>query len=186
MTDPIVRLDLFTNPDFDRGAPRWKEMLWLALQGLLFSSWLPGSGWRLHLLRAFGARIGKGVVIKPGVRVKFPWRLKIGDYSWIGEEVWVDNLAEVTIGSHSCLSQGAYLCTGSHDWNDPRFALITRSIHLRDGCWVGARASLSPGTRLEDGAVVTMGSVASGRLAAWTVHTGIPAQPTRQRQLRNA
>lgn len=170
MTEPMMRLDLFTNPDFDRGAPRWKEMLWLALQGLLFSSWLPGSGWRRHLLRAFGAQIGNGVVIKPRVRVKFPWRLKIGDYSWLGEAVWIDNLAAVTIGSHSCLSQGAYLCTGSHDWSDPQFALLVRPITIGYGCWVSARATLAPGAMMEDGAVLAMGAIGVGRLAGAEIH----------------
>ena len=181
-----VRLDLFTNAEFSRGASRLKELCWVAVSGLLVESWLPGSGWRRQLLRAFGARIGKGVIIKPRVRVKFPWRLTVGDHSWIGEDVWIDNLAEVTVGSHCCLSQGAYLCTGSHNWTDPQFGLITRSIKLGDGCWVCAKASLVPGTELESGAVVAMGSVASGRLAGWTVHAGVPSKPGRLRQLRDA
>ena len=181
----MVRLDLFANAKFSRGASRLTELCWMAVSGLLVESWLPGSGWRRQLLRAFGARIGKGVIIKPRVRVKFPWRLTVGDHSWIGEEVWIDNLAKVTVGSHCCLSQGAYLCTGSHDWTDPRFGLITRPIELGDGCWLGAKASLAPGTQVEPGAVVAMGSVASGQLAAWTVHAGVPSKPGRQRQLRD-
>lgn len=87
-----MRLDAYTTGGFDRGAPRWKEALWLAISGLLVASWLPGSGWRKRLLRAFGATIGWDVAIKPGVRIKFPWRLSVGDYSWIGEDVWIDNL----------------------------------------------------------------------------------------------
>lgn len=185
MTEPRMRLDLFANADFDRGAPRWKELAWMAVQALLFASWLPGSGWRRQLLRAFGARIGKGVVIKPRVRVKFPWRLYVGDHSWIGESVWIDNLSDVTVGTHCCLSQGAYLCTGSHDWTDPRFKLVTAPIELGHGCWLGAKASLAPGTQVGPGAVVTIGSVANGRLPAWTVHTGIPAAPKKQRRLRS-
>jgi putative colanic acid biosynthesis acetyltransferase WcaF len=190
MNDPEsgggVRLDLFANPEFSRGASRLTELSWIIVSGLLMESWLPGSGWRRQLLRVFGARIGKGVLIKPRVRVKFPWRLTVGDHSWIGEEVWIDNLSEVTVGSHCCLSQGAYLCTGSHDWTDPRFGLITGPIKLGDGCWVGARAALAPGTQVEPGAVVTMGSVASARLAAWTVHIGVPAEAKRERQLRGS
>lgn len=189
MNDPegrgSVRLDLFKNPEFFRGASRITELCWITISGLLVESWLPGSGWRRVLLRAFGARIGKSVIIKPRVRVKFPWRLRVGDYSWIGEDVWIDNLAEVTVGSHCCLSQGAYLCTGSHDWTDPNFGLITCPIELGDGCWIGAKASLCPGTQVEEGAVVTMGSVANGRLTAWTVHVSGPARPKRQRQLRS-
>lgn len=178
------RLDLFANPEFSRGASKGKELCWMLVSGLLVDSWLPGSGWRRQLLRLFGAKLGTGVVIKPRVRVKFPWRLTIGNHSWIGEEVWIDNLATVTIGDHCCLSQGAYLCTGSHDWADRRFGLVTRSIDLEEGCWVGARASLGPGTHAEPGAVVTMGSVASGRLTAWTVYSGVPAHAAKSRQLR--
>lgn len=180
-----VRLDLFANPEFSRGASRLTELCWMAVSGLLIESWLPGSGWRRQLLRAFGARIGEGVVIKPRVRVKFPWRLKIGDHSWIGEAVWIDNLADVTVGTHCCLSQGAYLCTGNHDWTDSRFRLNTGSIELGHGCWVGAKTALAPGTQVEPGAVVTMGSVASGRIEAWTVHIGVPAKAQKQRQLRS-
>ena len=133
MTDPtpIMRLDLYRNPHFPRGATRLTELVWIVLSGLLVASWLPGSGWRTFLLRLFGARIGQGVVIKPHVSIKFPWRLIVGNHVWIGERVWIDNLAEVAIGSNSCISQGAYLCTGSHDWSDSRFGLVTRPHRYR-------------------------------------------------------
>ena len=170
MTDPAQRLDLFANPEFDRGASKPTELLWMLVQAWLFGSWLPGSGWRGRLLRAFGARIGKGGVIKPHVTVKFPWRLEIGDHAWIGEHVWIDNLGEVTIGAQSCLSQGAYLCTGSHDWTDPRFGLIVKPIAIGRGCWVGARATLAPGAKMEDGAVLAMAALGSGLLAGATIH----------------
>ena len=178
-----VRLDLFANVEYSRGASRVTEFCWMAVSGLLVESWLPGSGWRRQLLRAFGARIGKGVIIKPRVRIKFPWRFTVGDHSWIGEEVWIDNLSEVVVGSHCCLSQGAYLCTGSHDWTDPKFGLITRPITLGDACWIGAKALLAPGTRVESGAVLRMGSVASGRLAAWSVYGIGATKPSEKRQL---
>lgn len=181
-----MRLDLFANPDFERGASRLTEAAWLVLSGLVVSSWLPGSSWRRMLLRAFGAEIGSGVIIKPGVRVKFPWRLTLGDHVWIGESVWIDNLAQVTIGAHCCISQGAYLCTGSHDWRDPRFALITHPIVLEGECWVGARACLAPGAVMEQGAVLTMGAVGRGRLSAWNVHGGAQETPPRVRSERSA
>jgi putative colanic acid biosynthesis acetyltransferase WcaF len=87
MTEPAMRLDLFQNTKFDRGASRWTEATWIAVQAFLFSSWFPGSGWLVRLLRTFGAQVGRGVVIKPHVTVKFPWRLVLGDYVWIGERV---------------------------------------------------------------------------------------------------
>ena len=100
---------------------------------MFVSSSIPGSAHRCFLLRAFGAKIGRGVNIKPRVKVKFPWRLIVGNHSWIGEAVWIDNLAEVEIGANCCVSQGAYLCTGSHDWNSRKFTLITKPIRVEDG-----------------------------------------------------
>lgn len=170
MTEPLQRLDLYENPEFDRGASKTKELLWMLVQAWLFSSWLPGSGWRVRLLRTFGARIGRGVVIKQHVTVKFPWKLTVGNHVWIGERVWIDNLAQVTIGKHACISQGAYLCTGSHDWRDPQFTLIARPIQIGMGAWVGARASLAPGAVMEDGAVLAMTALGVGRLASQQIH----------------
>jgi putative colanic acid biosynthesis acetyltransferase WcaF len=176
-----MRLDRFQNRGFERGRSRLTEALWLLLQGLLVDSWIPGSMHRIAILRLFGAKIGRGVVIKPHVRVKFPWRLEIGDYSWIGEGVWIDNLAGVTIGSHCCISQGAYLCTGSHDWSLETFDLITRPIVLEDHVWLCARCAVGPGVRARQGAVLTLGSTAVSELASWQIHSGIPAAPIRSR-----
>jgi len=179
-----VRLDLFANPEFDRGASRLTEFVWLVVSGLLVDSWLPGSGWRCALLRCFGARIGIGVVIKPRVRVKFPWRLDVGDHTWIGEGVWIDNLALVRLGSHVCVSQGAYLCTGSHDWSAPGFDLITRPIVAADGAWIGARATIGPGVTVGDGAVLTLSSIATRDLEPWGVYAGSPLKRTGRRRIR--
>jgi putative colanic acid biosynthesis acetyltransferase WcaF len=123
----------------------------------------------------FGAEIGKGVVIKPGVRVKYPWRLKIGDHVWLGEDAWVDNLEDVTISSHACVSQGAYLCTGNHDWRKASFDYRLASIAIGRGAWVGAKALVTPGVIMGDGAILTAGSVATRSLAAGGVYTGNPA-----------
>ena len=128
-----IRLQDFKNPEFSRGRPALIEAAWMVVQWLLVSSWIPGAAHRRFVLRLFGARIGAGVNLKPRLRVKFPWRLTVGAHSWIGEDVWIDNLAPVTIGSNCCLSQGAFLCTGSHDWSSPTFDLITRAITIEDG-----------------------------------------------------
>ncbi|MEB3421669.1 WcaF family extracellular polysaccharide biosynthesis acetyltransferase [Salipiger marinus] len=170
MTEPAQRLDLFKNSNFERGASKLTELIWMMVQAWFFGSWLPGSGWRVRLLRAFGATIGQGVVIKPHVTVKFPWRLKIGSHVWIGERVWIDNLAQVTLCDHACISQGAYLCTGSHDWSAQAFTLVTKPIFVGKGAWVGARSSLAPGAVLGDGAILAMGSLGRGRIPAMTVH----------------
>lgn len=180
-------LSTFCNNTFDRGASRAKEMAWLIVSVLMIAGPIPGSGWRLRVLRAFGAKIGTGVVIKPRVRVKFPWRLQVGTNSWIGEGVWIDNLAKVCIGQNVCLSQDAYLCTGNHDWTSPSFDLITAGITIEDQCWVGARATIAPGTYLEAGAVLGMGAVGTGRLRGWTIYGQskvIEVAPRRETQVR--
>lgn len=174
-----MRLDLFHNTNFERGASRPKEALWLIVSGLFVESWLPGSGWRVALLRLFGARMGEGIVIKPGMKVKFPWRLCVGNHSWLGERTWIDNLGQVTIGSHVCISQGAYLCTGSHDWISERFDLIVAPITVSDHAWICAYTTLAPGSSIGEGAVVTMGGTASGRIDDWTIWAQGDTRPRR-------
>lgn len=181
-----VRLDKFNNRSWPRGRPLLVELLWAVLQAALVSSFMPGSLHRRLLLRAFGARIGRGVVIKPRVRVKFPWRLDIGDHTWIGEGVWIDNLAEVRIGSHCCLSQGAYLCTGSHNWSTSTFDLLTMPIRIGDGAWISARATVGPGVIISEGAVLGLGSVATSNLDAWGIYHGAPAVLHKRRRLVGA
>lgn len=171
----MMRLDRFTAGGFDRGRSGLIEALWVVAQALLVRCFIPGSAHRRLLLRAFGARIGRGVVIKPGVRVKFPWRLTIGDHTWIGEGVWIDNLAPVQIGRHCCISQDAYLCTGSHDWSVPSFDLVVKPIEIRDGAWIAARATVGPGVIVHDGAVLALGSVATSDLDAGGIYRGVPA-----------
>jgi putative colanic acid biosynthesis acetyltransferase WcaF len=167
-----LRLDRYNNFDFDRGRSRLIEGLWRACEGLLLNSWVPGSFWRVSLLRLFGAKIGQGVIIKPHVRVKFPWRLRIGNHSWIGESVWIDNLAEVGIGNHCCISQGAYLCTGSHRWDRETFDLVLKPISVQDNAWIGSFAKVAPGVIVEEGAVLTMGSVAVSNLMSGKIYAG--------------
>lgn len=179
-----IRLQDFGNAEFARGRSLPIEVLWTLLSALFVSSWLPGSAHRRFLLRLFGANIGDGVVIKPGVRVKFPWRLTVGTDTWIGEEVWIDNLATVFIGDNCCLSQGAYLCTGSHDWNSPTFDLKTRKIQVDNGAWIAAKAVVGPGVTVGEGAVLTICSVATSNLAAWTIYRGNPALVVASRELR--
>lgn len=176
-------LGTFNNDGFDRGASRAKELLWLILSALLVAGPIPGSRWRAKLLTAFGAQIGPGVVFKPGVRIKFPWRLDIGAQSWIGERVWIDNLADVRIGANVCISQDAYLGTGNHDWTSPGFDLLTAGITIEEQSWVGARASVAPGTYIEAGAVLGMGALGRGRLRGWTIYAaGAPVEVAPRRE----
>ena len=120
-------------------------------------------------------------MIKPHVKVKFPWKLKVGDHSWIGEKAWIDNLAEVHVGSHSCISQGVYLCTGNHRWDRDAFDLEATPIHIGDHCWIGAMCKIGPGVVVHEGAVLLLGGVASADLEAWSIYRGVPAQRLRQR-----
>ena len=180
-----MRLDTYSSK-LDRGASRLVEAVWAVSNALLLSSWLPGTGWRAQLLRIFGARVGRNIVIKPGVRVKFPWRLRIGDHSWLGEDVWIDNLANVHIGEHVCISQGAYLCTGSHDWKSESFDLITKPITLQNRVWICAQATVGPGVVIGEGAVLGLKSSASKDLSPWTINVGAPSIEVGQRDYQLA
>jgi putative colanic acid biosynthesis acetyltransferase WcaF len=175
-------LSNYNNKEFDRGRPSSIEILWLMSSVLLVSGGIPGSFWRRIILKIFGAKIGQRVVLRPGLKVKFPWYLEIGDDSWIGEGVWIDNLAKVRIGSNVCISQGAYLCTGSHDASSPSFNLITKEIQIEDCCWICARANLAPGTYMECGSVLSMGTTGYGRLKAWMIYTSGKPEILRDRR----
>jgi putative colanic acid biosynthesis acetyltransferase WcaF len=129
----------------------------------------------------FGAKIGTGVVIKPGVNIKYPWFLEMGDHCWIGEEVWIDNLALVSIGNNVCLSQGAYLLTGSHDYKKRSFDLITKPIVLEDGVWIGAKATVCPGITCHAHSVLAVGSIATSDLEPYSIYQGNPAIKKRER-----
>lgn len=175
-------LSSFRNPSFSRGAPLWKELAWYFISAMFFRHPLTlSSGIKVWWLRRFGARLGKGVLIKPSVQIKFPWKLQVGDYSWIGEHVWIDNLEQVSIGSNVCISQGALLLTGNHDYSKPTFDLITKPIVLEDGVWIGAKAVVGPGVRAHTHAVLSLGSIASKDLEAYGVYRGNPAELVRAR-----
>jgi putative colanic acid biosynthesis acetyltransferase WcaF len=180
----MVRLDTYNRRSLARGRPQWIEALWLITECLFVRSAIPGSAHRRFVLRLFGAQIDKGVEIKPGVRIKFPWKLAIGAHSWIGEDVWIDNLADVRIGSHCCVSQGAYLCTGSHDWTKSGFNLMTRPIFIGDQSWIAARTVIGPGVTAGEGSVLSLGSVATHDLDPWSIYAGIPAAKVRQRSAK--
>lgn len=179
-------LSRYDNSWYDPGRRITVRALWLVLGLPLVRSRLPlPSSLRVAVLRLFGARLGDGVVIKPEVAIKYPWHLEVGDHCWIGEGAWIDNLTTVSLGASVCLSQGAYLCTGNHDWSDPAFGLRVAPIRIAEGAWVGARATLLPGTVMGQGAVAAAGSVVSGEIAAGEIYAGNPAQRVRRRELRS-
>lgn len=169
-------------PDWTPGASLWRQILWFMVGSpLVANRWLPGSPWRRQLLRAFGADVGSGCRIKPGVRVKFPWRLRVGAHCWLGEDAWIDNLAAVTLGDRVVLSQGAYLCTGNHNFRDPAFPLVVQPIVIGNDVWVGAKAVLAPGTVVGAGAVLALGAVVARTVPPRAVMRGNPAQVAGQR-----
>jgi putative colanic acid biosynthesis acetyltransferase WcaF len=138
---------------------------------------------KIWFLREFGAKVGDGVIIKPDVNIKYPWKLTIGNYTWIGEGVWIDNLDQVTIGNHCCISQGAMLLCGSHDYKKETFDLITKPITLEEGAWVGAQSLVCPGVTLFSHSVLAAGSVATTHLNAFSVYQGNPAIFKRKREI---
>lgn len=161
-----------------------KRMAWHYTNGLFFRSGLfPFYGIKVFLLRLFGAVVGKGVLIKPCVNIKYPWLLQIGDHCWVGEGVWIDNLGMVTIGAHVCLSQGAYLLTGNHDYKKEGFDLLVKPILLEDGVWIGARSIVCPGVTCKTHAVLSAGSTLSNDMEAYGIYRGNPAQKIAERRM---
>jgi putative colanic acid biosynthesis acetyltransferase WcaF len=172
----------YNNSPYHPGGNAVKRVLWYYVNALIFkSSLFPFYGIKNVLLRLFGAKIGNEVEIKPCVSIKYPWLLTIGNEVWVGENVWIDNLVMVTIGSNICISQGATLLTGSHDYKKTSFNLITGSIILEDGVWIGAQAIVNQGITVATHAVLTARSVATNNLEPYTVYQGNPAIKVRDR-----
>lgn len=138
-----VCLASFDGSDFNKGAGFLKITLWYFVNAMLVrASWNPFMGIKVALLRAFGAKIGKGLVLKNNVIIKSPWNLTIGDDCWLGEGCWIDNLDHVTIGSNVCISQGAMLLTGNHDYTNPTMPYRNAPITIKDGAWIGAQTTV--------------------------------------------
>jgi putative colanic acid biosynthesis acetyltransferase WcaF len=182
--DVKVDLSKFDNSWYRPGG-KLRRLLWYACNAVFLNSSVPyPSALKSSLLRLFGAKVGRGVVIKPKVNIKFPWFLELGDSVWLGEGAWIDNLTHVRVGSHVCISQGAYILTGNHDYKSAAFDLVVSPVEIEEGAWVGAKAIVCPGTILRTHAVITAGSVISKEAKAWTVYSGNPARPVRTRVIR--
>ncbi|MBW4538620.1 MAG: WcaF family extracellular polysaccharide biosynthesis acetyltransferase [Myxacorys chilensis ATA2-1-KO14] len=179
-----MRLDQYTIGDYTPGASIWKQLLWFFIgDQFVRSRLIPISALKVWVLRSFGASIGQGVRIKPEVKVKFPWRLSIGNHCWIGEGVWFDNVAPITLEDHVCVSQGVYFCTGNHDWSDPQFALKPSSIYLEAGSWIAAKAVVAPGVKIGSGAILCLGGVAMRSLDPMMIYSGNPAIAIKKREM---
>jgi putative colanic acid biosynthesis acetyltransferase WcaF len=178
----MMNLDQYTVGSYTPGAPLLQQLLWFFIGSPLVESTLvPSSRFKVFLLRCFGATIGPGVYVKPGVKIKFPWRLTIGKNCWIGEKSWLDNVAPIILEDNVCLSQGVYLCTGNHDWTHPQFNLTPAPIHIESGSWIAAKAMVGPGVVVGQGAVLCLGSVANTALEPMTIYAGNPSVPLKKR-----
>lgn len=161
-----------------------KWYLWYLVDILIFSNRLiTNYTVKTILLRLFGAEVGIGVVIKPGVKIKYPWLLRIGDNSWIGEDVWIDNQAMVTIGSNVCISQGAYIFTGNHNFKRVKFDLMISSIVIQNQAWIGAKTIICPGSIVGYGAVVSVGVRITGKVEDLTIVKLIQSHEYKERQV---
>jgi len=178
--------DPYTRPAFSFGN-RARRMLWNITRLLLYRpSPRPFHAWRAMLLRLFGARLGPDCHFYPASRVWAPWNLRCADHVAAGDGVEIYNPSPMQLGSHVILSQDCYLCGATHDYNDPAFPLLAYAMTIEPYAWICARASVTPGIRVGEGAVLGLGSVATRDLEPWTVYSGNPAQPLRKRQRSEA
>jgi putative colanic acid biosynthesis acetyltransferase WcaF len=156
--------------------------LWYVTNNFIFRSYLfPFYSLKRSILNLYGAKVGNKVIIKPGVNIKYPWLLEIGAYSWIGECVWIDNLALVKIGNNVCVSQGALLLTGNHNYKKTGFDLMIGQIVLEEGCWIGAKSVVCPGVICKTYSVLNVNSVAVHDLEPHSIYGGNPAAKIRER-----
>ncbi len=182
-----VELSRFSTGDYHAGRGFAVRALWF-----LVNAWVlqnpanPSSALKRLALRAFGAKVGRNVYLKPGINVKNPWLLEIGDDCWIGEGVWLDNLLPISIAANVCISQGAYLCTGNHDWSDPAMGYKLGPIRVGEGAWICARATVMSGVSVGRNAVIGAGAVVARDAEDGWIYAGNPAQKTKKRKIRVA
>jgi putative colanic acid biosynthesis acetyltransferase WcaF len=182
-THTRVRNDLFDpHEGFDRGRPTWFFALWYMVKCVFFLSPLPWpSRLKTFLLRCFGARVGRNVTFKPRINIHLPWKLVVGDHTWVGEEVCIINFAPIGIGAHCCLSQRSTLCSGNHDYQSANMRYRHGPIALHDGVWVGAGAFVGPDVTIGTDAVVTAMSLVNHSLEGGMVYAGQPCTAIRRR-----
>jgi putative colanic acid biosynthesis acetyltransferase WcaF len=175
---PFIDLRKYDQSGFDRGRPSWFILFWWFIQAITFPLTLHSfSSARCAILRLFGAKIGKNVLIRPTARFTYPWKVSIGDCSWIGDDVVLYSLDEIVIGEHCVVSQKSYLCTGSHDMHDPAFGLQTAKISIGNGAWVAADSFIGPGVSIGANAVIGARSTVFTDMPHGQVCWGTPCRP---------
>mgnify|MGYP001162158990 FL=1 len=176
-----MKLATFDNSWYKPGS-FLRRGLWYITNYIFFNcSWFPFSKVKVIILRLFGAEVGRNVLLKPEVNIKYPWNLKVGNNVWIGESVWLDSLGKIIIGDDVCISQGAFLLTGNHNYKRPSFDFLIEDIILEYGVWIGAKSIVCPGVTCFNGAVLAVGSVASKDLKSFSIYQGNPAKIIRKR-----
>lgn len=177
------KLSLHRIPKSFRGKSKLYVQLWWLVQAIFISlSPQVFYGWRRFWLRSFGATIGKKVLIRPSVKITYPWKVSIGDYSWIGDDVVLYSLGEIEIGRNTVISQKSYLCTGSHDYTKETFNIIANRITIGNECWVATDVFIAPGIVIADGAVIGARSSVFKNIKTNTINTGSPAKEIRKRK----
>ncbi|WP_207435349.1 WcaF family extracellular polysaccharide biosynthesis acetyltransferase [Sabulibacter ruber] len=177
-------LSKFTTGDYEEKF-KLKTPIWFLINYYIFNSSLPWPyAFKRFLLILFGAKVGKGLIIKTRVRIKYPWRLTLGEHCWIGESVWIDNMENVDIGNHVSISQGAMLLTGNHDYTISHFPYRLGKIKIEDGVWIGAKSVVCPGIVCRSHSILTVNSVASKNMEAWKIYAGNPANHVRDRIMK--
>lgn len=180
----LQKLELYRNPKNFRGRSVFIVQLWMIINSIFFkTSPQIFYGWRRFLLRCFGASIGKKVIIRPSAQITYPWKVKIGHHSWIGDDVVLYSLGEIEIGCNSVISQRCYICTGSHDYNCVDFPIYTKKIHVEDECWLAADVFVAPGVTINKGTVVGARSSVFNDLKANAIYFGSPARFLRNRNI---
>ncbi|KJV03317.1 WcaF family extracellular polysaccharide biosynthesis acetyltransferase [Rhodococcus sp. PML026] len=149
----------FTGSNYDKGRGVIWQITWLFISGAVFMRWWCPNSARSAILRLFGAQIGGGVVIKPQVKIHWPWKLEVGDNSWIGEKAWILNLESVSIGHDTCISQDVLICTGSHDYKSETFEFDNAPIKIGDRTWIAARSTVLRGVTIGNDALVGCNSL---------------------------
>jgi putative colanic acid biosynthesis acetyltransferase WcaF len=181
-TPNIQDLKTFRLPPNFRGRSGFVVQLWWLVQATLFrASPQVMYGFRRWLLRQFGAQIGTGVRIRPSVTVPYPWKLQIGDHSWIGDHAVLYTFAKITIGKNAVVSQKSYLCAGTHDYRSPGFDIQALPIVIEDEAWLAADVFVAPGVTVGKGTVVGSRSSVFGDLPPMMVCIGSPARPVHTR-----
>lgn len=180
-----VVLKKYNQSHFSRGRSGIFILLWWFTQGTIFRFSLHNMyGFRRFILRCFGAKIGKGVKIRPSAKFTYPWKVTIGDYTWVGDNVEFYSLDKIIVGSNSVISQKTYLCTGSHDIEDSKFGLITKPIVIEDYVWIGADCFIGPGVNIKEGSVVGARSNVFKDVDSWGVYYGNPLRFIKKREIK--